>query len=59
MKKYKYLTEKIDYQISRKNLQKNLQKLLDERAEEGWRLVKYDFTDWLGACIVAFEKEIE
>lgn len=59
MKKYKYLTEKIDYQISRKNLQKNLQKLLDERAEEGWRLVKYDFTDWLCACIVVFEKEIE
>lgn len=55
--KYKYLTETIAYGISKKSLTKKLQDLLDERSKEGWRLVKYDFTDWLCACVVVFEKE--
>ncbi len=59
MAKYKYLTERIDYALSKKNLTNKLQELLDKKSEEGWRLVKYDFTDWLGACVVVFEKEIE
>ncbi len=59
MAKYKYLTERIDYALSKKNLTNKLQELLDKRSEEGWRLVKYDFTDWLGACVVVFEKEVE
>lgn len=59
MAKYKYLTERIDYALSKKNLTNKLQDLLDKRSEEGWRLVKYDFTDWLGACVVVFEKETE
>ncbi len=59
MAKYKYLTERIDYALSKKNLTNKLQDLLDKRSEEGWRLVKYDFTDWLGACVVVFEKEVE
>ena len=40
----------------RNNLTKKLQELLNKRAAEGWRLVKYDFSDWLGACVVVFEK---
>ncbi len=59
MAKYKYLTERIDYALSKKNLTNKLQELLDKRSEEGWRLVKFDFTDWLGACVVVFEKEVE
>ncbi len=59
MAKYKYLTERIDYALSKKNLTNKLQELLDKRSEEGWRSVKYDFTDWLGACVVVFEKEVE
>ena len=55
---YKYLTETIPYALSKKNLTNRLQELLDKRAAEGWRLVKYDFSDWLGACVVVFEKEI-
>ena len=56
---YKYLTETISYGISKKNLTNKLQELLDKKSAEGWRLVKYDFTDWLGACVVVFEKEEE
>lgn len=59
MKKYKYLTETIDYAFSKKNLVKKLQELLDTRSAEGWRLVKYEFTDWLCACVIVFEKEEE
>jgi hypothetical protein len=55
---YKYLTETISYGLSKKNLTAKLQELLDKRAKEGWRLVKYDFSDWLGACVVVFEKEV-
>ncbi|MDY6391968.1 MAG: hypothetical protein SPL80_03925 [Bacilli bacterium] len=57
--KYKYLTETISYGLSKKNLTSKLQEILDERASEGWKLVKYDFSDWLGACVVVFEKEAE
>ena len=57
--KYKYITETISYSLSKKNLTNKLQELLDKRSSEGWRLVKYDFSDWLGACVVVFEKEIE
>ena len=56
---YKYLTETISYGISKKNLTNKLQELLDKRSAEGWRLVKYDFTDCLMACVVVFEKEEE
>lgn len=54
---YKYLTETIVYALSKKHLTEKLQDLLNKRAAEGWRLVKYDFSDWLGACVVVFEKE--
>ena len=54
---YKYLTETIPYALSKKNLTEKLQNLLDQKSSEGWRLVKYDFSDWLGACVVVFEKE--
>ena len=54
---YKYLTETIAYGLSKKNLTVKLQEILDKRASEGWRLVKYDFSDWLGACVVVFERE--
>lgn len=57
--KYKYITETISYSLSKKSLTNKLQELLDKRSSEGWRLVKYDFSDWLGACVVVFEKEIE
>lgn len=57
--KYKYLTDTIAYGISKKNLTNKLQELLDHRSNEGWRLVKYDFSDWLGACVVVFEKEVK
>lgn len=59
MKKYKYTTDTIAYGLSKKSLTSKLQDLLDERSNQGWRLVKYDFSDWLGACVVVFEKEIE
>lgn len=57
MKKYTYLTENISYGISKKALVEKLDALLQERSREGWRLVKYEFSDWLGACVVVFEKE--
>lgn len=41
------------------SLTKKLQNTLDEKANEGWKLVKFDFSDWLGACVVVFEKEVE
>ena len=59
MKKYKYETVTLGYSFSRKTLTVKLQEILDEKANEGWRLVKFDFSDWLGACVVVFEKEIE
>ena len=40
-------------------LTKKLQDTLDEKSKYRWRLVKFDFSDWLGACVVAFEKEGE
>ena len=59
MKKYKYETVTLGYSFSKKTLTVKLQEILDEKANEGWRLVKFDFSDWLGACVVVFEKEIE
>lgn len=59
MKKYKYETVTLGYNFSKKTLTVKLQEILDEKANEGWRLVKFDFSDWLGACVVVFEKEIE
>lgn len=59
MKKYIYYTETISYEFSRKKLEAKLDALLNERGAMGWRLVKYDFSDWLGACVVVFEKEAE
>lgn len=58
MKKYKYETVTLGYALSKKSLTKKLQEILEEKANEGWRLVKFDFSDWLGACVVVFEKEI-
>ena len=55
--KYKYITDTLSYGLSKKSLTNKLQELLDKRSKEGWRLVKYDFSDWLGACVVVFEKE--
>ena len=57
--KYRYITDTLSYGLSKKSLTNKLQELLEERAKEGWRLVKYDFSDWLGACVVVFEKEVE
>ena len=59
MKKYKYETVTLGYSFSKKTLTVKLQEILDEKSNEGWRLVKFDFSDWLGACVVVFEKEIE
>ena len=56
---YKYITDTLSYVLRKKNLTNKLQELLDKRSKEGWRLVKYDFSDWLGACVVVFEKEDE
>ena len=58
MQKYENETITISYSFSKKNLTTKLQETLDEKAKEGWRLVKFDFSDWLGACIIVFEKEI-
>lgn len=59
MKKYKYETVTLCYALSKKSLTKKLQDALERKANEGWRLVKFDFSDWLGACVVVFEKEVE
>lgn len=59
MKKYAYLTESISYSFSKKNLVSKLDELIGKRAQEGWRLFKFDFSDWLGACVVVFEREAE
>lgn len=59
MKKYKYETVTLGYALSKRALTKKLQDVLDEKSSEGWRLVKFDFSDWLGACVVVFEKESE
>lgn len=57
MKKYEYKTVTLGYALSNKSLTKKLQETLDENSAEGWRLVKFDFSDWLGACVVVFERE--
>lgn len=57
--KYKYQTDTISYGLSKQKLTNKLQELLDQRSKDGWRLVKYDFSDWLGACVVVFEKEVQ
>lgn len=54
MKKYKYETVTLNYVFSKKRLASDLQDTLDKKAAEGWRLVKFDFSDWLGACVVVF-----
>lgn len=59
MKKYTYETVTLGYALSKRSLAKKLQDVLDEKSSEGWRLVKFDFSDWLGACVVVFEKESE
>ena len=59
MRKYKYETITLGYTISKKSLTKKLQETLDEMANNGWRLVKFDFFFFLGACVVVFEKEFE
>lgn len=59
MKKYEYKTVTLGYSLSKKSLTKKLQETLEENSGEGWRLVKFDFSDWLGACVVVFEKEVE
>lgn len=57
--KYTYLTEKIEYGLSAKKLLAKFDELLQSRAQEGWRLVKYEFCEWLGCCVVVFEKEAD
>lgn len=59
MQKYKYETVTLGYSLSVKSLTKKLQETLDEKSKDGWRLVKFDFSDWLGACVVVFEKAVE
>ncbi len=59
MKKYQYETVTLGYFLSRKSLTNRLQKTLQEKANEGWRLVKFDFTDHLSACVIVFEKEVD
>ena len=56
--KFKYLTETIAYGLSKSKLTTRLQEVLDVRSKEGWELVKFDFSDWLGACVVVFKKQI-
>lgn len=57
MKKYSYLTQSISYAVSKKKLVNQFDEMLASKAEEGWRLVKFDFSDFLGVCIVVFERE--
>lgn len=59
MKKYEYETMTLVHALSKKSLTKKLQETLDEKTSEGWRLVKFDFSDLLGAYVVVFEKEVE
>ena len=55
----KYLTVTIPYTLSREVLVQRLQETLDNKAKEGYKLFKYEFSDYLRACVVVFEKEIE
>jgi hypothetical protein len=55
--KYSYLTQSISYAVSKKKLVTQFDEMLASKAKEGWRLVKFDFSDFLGVCIVVFEKE--
>lgn len=59
MKKYTYLTESVSYAFSKKNLVSKLDELIETRAQEGWRLFQFEFSDWMGACVVVFEREFE
>ncbi len=59
MKKYQYETVTIGYAITKKSLTNKLQEVLDEKASEGWRLVQFEFSQWLYACVIVFEKEVE
>ena len=56
---FKYLTVTIPYTLSREVVLMRLQEAIDAKAKKGYRLVKYDFSDYLRACVVVFEKEIE
>lgn len=55
----KYLTVTIPYTLSKELLIKRLQESLDSKAKEGYRLVKYEFVDYLKALVIVYEKEIE
>lgn len=56
MKKYEYKTVTLGYAPSKRVLAKNLQETPDENPADGLRLVKFDYSDRLGACVVVFER---
>lgn len=58
MAKYKYLTEVINCSFKSK-FAPILNELLNERANDGWRLCKCESVDCMGYFVVIFEKEAD
>ena len=58
MEKYTYLTLSVPYGLGKKKISHRIQKVLDAKSKEGWRLIKFNISDALGVCVLIFEKEI-
>ena len=59
MVKYKYLTEMINWVIRPNKLKEQIDELINLRANEGWRLHKFEICEGLGAAYLIFEKEAD
>ncbi len=59
MAKYKYLTEMITWAIRPNKLKEQINEVVNLRANEGWRLHKFEICDQLGAAYLIFEKEAD
>lgn len=57
--KYQYTTVMIKCLIRRRRLKNKIQKALDEKAKEGWRLVTMEISYGLSGCYLIFEKPVE
>lgn len=59
MTKYKYLTEVIPCGIRPNKLKEQIDELVNLRANEGWRLHKFEICEQVGAAYLIFEKEAD
>lgn len=59
MAKYKYLTETVSCGIRKTVLKDRIDEIVNLRANEGWRLHKFEMCEWLNAVYLIFEREVD